>query len=54
MSVVTFTANRLESGSVVWLTHDLSWTEDVRLAGKFDDEAIIAARDIVNTAEQIR
>lgn len=52
MSVVTFTANRLESGSVVWLTHDLSWTEDVRLAGKFDDEAIIAARDIVNTAEQ--
>ncbi|MBL6673221.1 MAG: DUF2849 domain-containing protein, partial [Alphaproteobacteria bacterium] len=52
MSVVTFTANRLESGSVVWLPHDLSWTEDVRLAGKFDDEAIIAARDIVNTAEQ--
>ena len=52
MSVVMLTANRLESGSVVWLTHDLSWTEDVRLAGKFDDEAIIAARDVVNTAEQ--
>ena len=49
MTAVKFTANRLDSGSVVWLTHDLSWTEDVRLAGQFDDEAIIAARDIVNT-----
>ena len=52
MNGVKFTANRIETGSVVWLTGDLSWTEDAGLACRFTGDHALRARHAVDDAEQ--
>ena len=37
MTQVKFTANRIETGAVVWLTGDLAWAED---AGRDDRQGV--------------
>ena len=52
MNGVKFTANRIETGSVVWLAGDLSWTEDAGLAYRFKGDHALRARHAVDGAEQ--
>ena len=52
MNGVKFTANRIETGSVVWLAGDLSWTEDAGMACRFTGDHAMRARHAVDGAEQ--
>ena len=52
MNGVKFTANRIETGSVVWLAGDLSWTEDAGMACRFTGDHAMRARNAVDGAEQ--
>ena len=50
MTGVMFTANRIETGSAVWLSGDLSWTEDAARAFRFTDDLAETARLAVDRA----
>jgi len=52
MTLIKFTANRIDSGSVVWLAGDLSWTEDARLAHPFTGKSADKARQFVHGAQR--
>ena len=52
MNGVKFTANRIETGSVVWLADDLSWTEDAGMACRFSGDRAKTARCAVDGAER--
>ena len=52
MTRTKFTANRIDSGSVVWLTGDLGWTEDAGKAHGFTARLIDRARHAVDRAER--
>jgi len=52
MSGVTFTANRIRTGAAVWMTGDLSWTEDAARAFRFTDDLAETARLAAERAEQ--
>jgi hypothetical protein len=51
MTGIRFTANRIETGAAVWLTDDLSWTEDAARAFRFTDDLAENARLAVELAE---
>ena len=44
MTQVKFTANRIETGAVVWLTGDLAWAEDAGRAYGFTGKSADRAR----------
>jgi len=50
MTDVMITANRMRDGTVVWLTRELTWSEDSSLAAGFVDEAADEARDEASAA----
>ena len=52
MTQVKFTANRIKTGAVVWLTGDLAWAEDAGRAHGFTGKAADRARLAVDGAEQ--
>ena len=52
MTQVKFTANRIETGAVVWLTGDLAWAEDAGRAHGFTGKSADRARLAVDGAEQ--
>ena len=52
MTGIRFTANRIETGAAVWLTDDLSWTEDAARAFRFTDDLAEKARLAVELAER--
>ena len=52
MTGITFTANRIETGEAVWLTDDLSWTEDAARAFRFADDLVESARRAIARAER--
>ena len=52
MTRVKFTANRIGTGSVVWLTADLAWVENARLAHGFAGRLADRARLVVDGAER--
>jgi len=45
MTRVKFTANSIESGSVVWLTSNLAWVDDAGRAHGFAGKPADRARD---------
>lgn len=51
MSEIKFTANRIDSGAVVWLTSDLAWTADAARAHGFAGRLAEQARKAVIHAE---
>ena len=52
MTRVKFTANRIESGAVVWLTGDLGWSEDAGKAHGFAGRLAEQAREAVDRSER--
>ena len=52
MTQVKFTANRIETGAVVWLTGDLAWAEDAGRAYGFIGKSADRARLAVDRSEQ--
>jgi len=50
MSDVMFTANRLDDGTVIWLTDAPGWSEAATQAAAFSDAGAEAARDEVAAA----
>ena len=52
MTRVKFTANRIESGAVVWLTGDLGWSEDAGKAHGFAGRLAERAREAVDRSER--
>ncbi|MEK9553874.1 MAG: DUF2849 domain-containing protein, partial [Alphaproteobacteria bacterium] len=52
MTQVKFTANRIKTGAVVWLTGDLAWAEDAGRAHGFTGKSADRARLAVDGAEQ--
>ncbi|MGC6452869.1 MAG: DUF2849 domain-containing protein [Candidatus Puniceispirillaceae bacterium] len=52
MTGVRFTANRIESGAVVWLTRDMAWAEDAGMAHSFSGGLAARARRAVEAAER--
>ena len=52
MTRVKFTANRIGTGSVVWLAADLAWVENARLAHGFAGRLADRARLVVDGAER--
>ena len=51
MTAVRFTANRLGSGAVVWLTQDLDWSVDAAESWSFTHEEVARARAFVDRSQ---
>ena len=51
MTAVRFTATRLGSGAVVWLTQDLDWSVDAAESWSFTHEEVARARAFVDRSQ---